>query len=413
MPAAKDRVEEARRETRGRSRMKLKHHSLIDKVYAPRNLAAAWKRVRSNKGCAGIDRVSVEAFDKNAEYLLAKIHELLKADRYTPQAVKRVWIPKPDGRKRPLGIPTVADRVVQQAVLNILGPIFERNFLSVSFGFRPGRSTHQAMREVWRLLQSGRPWVVDLDIKGYFDTIPHDRLVGFVAEEVADGRVLALIRQFLTSRVMEDLKLLEVELGTPQGGVISPLLANIYLHYFDAKMVAEGYAVVRYADDLVVLCRTRAEAQAALSRVKSILEGELDLTVHPEKTRVVHVSQGFEFLGYRIKKAYEKVYARPREKSVASFREKIRYATRRKQGVNLVEMIHRMAPIIRGWGNYYRKAHVRTLFFKIDRWIERRVYAFIAQGWRNQAWQRYPGQVLRSRYGLVSLLRLCPPKPRP
>jgi RNA-directed DNA polymerase len=388
--------------------MKLKHHSLIDKIYSPRNLANAWKRVRSNKGCAGIDRLSVEVFEQNAERFLLKIHELLKEGRYTPQAVKRVWIPKPDGRKRPLGIPTVADRVVQQAVLNILGPIFERKFLSVSFGFRPGRSTHQAMRQVWRQLKQGRPWVVDLDIKGYFDTIPHERLIDLVAEEVADGRVLALVRQFLTSKVMEDLKLLEVELGTPQGGVISPLLANIYLHYFDAKMVAEGYEVVRYADDLVVLCRTRAEAQAALARVKSILEGELDLTVHPEKTRVVHVSQGFEFLGYRIKKAYEKLFVVPREKAVKSFRDKIRLLTRRRQGVNLAEVIRRLNPSIRGWGNYFRKAHVRTLFFKLDRWIVRRVHAFIAKKWVSLAWQRYPAEMLRGRLGLVSLRRLCP-----
>jgi group II intron reverse transcriptase/maturase len=388
--------------------MKRKHHSLIDKVYALRNLEAAWKRVQSNNGCAGIDRVSVESFGKNASTILPKVHELLKDDRYTPKAVKRVWIPKSDGRKRPLGIPTVVDRVVQQAVLNILGPIFERKFLSVSFGFRLGRSTHDAMREVWRLLQSGRTWVVDLDIKSYFDTIPHDRLIDHVAEEVADGRVLGLIRQFLTSKVMEDLKLIEVELGTPQGGVISPLLANIYLHHLDAKMVAEGYEIVRYADDLVVICRTRAEAQAALARLKSILEGELELTVHPEKTRIVHVSQGFEFLGYRIYKAHRCLYARPREKSVRSFCERIRTGTRRCQGVNLAEMIRRLSPVIRGWGNYFHKAHVRTLFFKMDRWITWRVYAFIAGRWRNQAWKRYPRTVLRSKLGLVSLYSLCP-----
>jgi group II intron reverse transcriptase/maturase len=387
--------------------VKRKHHSLIDKVYAPRNLAVAWKKVRSNKGCAGIDRTSVRHFEQHAERYLRGLHEMLKADRYAPQAILRVWIPKPDGRKRPLGIPTVADRVVQQAVLNILGPIFERKFVDASHGFRPGRSTHTALRQIWKQIKGGRTWIVDADIKSYFDTIPHERLVDFVAEEVADGRVLTLVRQFLAAKVLEGVELKDVELGTPQGGVISPLLANIYLHYFDAKMAVEGRVVVRYADDFVILCRTRKEAEQALERTRIILESELRLTVHPEKTRIVHVSEGFEFLGYLIKRGYS-LYARPREKSLERFREKVRLLTRRQQPVKLSEMIRRMNQLLRGWGNYYRKAHVRTLFYKLDRWILRRVRAFIAKRWRNQGHVRYPDAALWEHHGLVRLWKLCP-----
>lgn len=392
--------------------MKRKHHSLIDKVYAPRNLEAAWAKVRANKGCAGVDRKSVEHFEQHAERYLLGLHEMLEEDRYSPHAILRVWIPKPDGRKRPLGIPTVADRVVQQAVLNVLGPIFERKFLAASHGFRPGRSTHTALRQMWKHLKRGRPWIVDADIKSYFDTIPHERLIDFVAEEVADGRVLRLVRQFLTAKVLEGTELKDVELGTPQGGVISPLLANIYLHHFDVKMAAEGYEEIRYADDFVVLCGTRKEAERALERMRDILEGELGLTVHPEKTRIVHVSEGFEFLGYLIAKGYS-LYARPREKSLERFREKVRLLTRRQQPIKLTEMIRRLCLLLRGWGNYYHKAQVRTLFYKLDRWILRRVRAFIAKRWRSRTYEQYPDVALWERYGLVRLWKLCPARVHP
>lgn len=386
---------------------KRKHHSLIDKVYALRNLASAWEKVRANKGCAGVDRQSVLHFQKFAGRYLRNIHEQLRTGTYTPKAILRVWIPKADGRQRPLGIPTVVDRVVQQAVLNVLGPVFERKFMDTSHGFRPGRSTHTALRKVWRLIGGGRRWVVDADIKGYFDTIPHDRLVAFVAEEVADGKVLALVRQFLTAKVMEDLELKDVELGTPQGGVISPLLANIYLHYFDEKMAGEGFEVIRYADDFVVLCRTERNAHEALARVKQILEGELALTVHPEKTRVIHVHQGFDFLGYTIR-WQRSLHAKPREKSLERFKEKVRWLTRRQQPIRLSDMIRKLNRTLRGWGNYYRKAHVKGIFWKLDLWVERRICAFISKKWRSEVWREYPYQVLQGRYRLVSLWKLCP-----
>jgi RNA-directed DNA polymerase len=394
------------------TKAKLKHHSLIDKVYAPRNLEIAWAKVRANKGCAGVDRQSVLHFEKHASRYLQAIHGQLKSGSYSPKAILRVWIPKPDGRKRPLGIPTVADRVVQQAVLNVVGPIFERKFVDASHGFRPGRSTHTALRKMWLLIRSGRRWVVDADIKGYFDTIPHGRLVDFVAEEVSDGKVLALIRQFLASKVMEGLELKDVELGAPQGGVISPLLANIYLHYFDAKMADEGYEIIRYADDFVVLCRTEAKAREARARMSQVLEGELELTIHPEKTRIVHVHQGFDFLGYTIR-WQRSLHAKPREKSLERFKEKVRLLTRRQQPTRLSDLIGRLNRTLRGWGNYYRKAHVKGLFWKLDLWIERRIRAFIAKKWRSEVWRDYPYQKLQDRYHLVSLWKLCPRPARP
>ena len=395
----------ARRGPAPERRKKLKQHSLIDKVYSPRNLAEAWDKVRRNKGCAGVDRRTVQHFEKHADRLLRALHEQLKSGTYSTQAIRRVWIPKADGRKRPLGIPTVADRVVQQAVLNVLAPIFERKFVESSHGFRPGRSTHTALREVWKHVRGGLRWIVDADIKGYFDTIPHERLVDFVAEEVADGKVLSLVRQFLSAKVMDELELKDVELGTPQGGVISPLLANIYLHYFDAKMEAEGYVVIRYADDFVVLCRTEQKAREAHSRVKQILEGELALTVHPEKTKITHISRGIEFLGYAIQ-WQRSLYAIPRDKSVERFKEKVRNLTRRSPRRRPQELIRRLNPVIRGWGNYYRKAHVRKLFWRLDQWILRRVRAHIAGKWRNQATEEYPMRVLWGHYRLVSLWML-------
>lgn len=408
-----DRTEQIGRSARAKTEVKRKHHSLIDKVYWPRNLAEAWRKVRDNRGCAGVDRQTVAQFDRNAERYLRAIHAQLREGRYDPQAIRRVWIPKPDGRQRPLGIPTVADRVVQQAVLNVLGPIFERKFLDLSHGFRPGRSTHTALRQVWKHIKTGfRTWVVDADIKAYFDSIPHERLLDFVAEEVADGKVLALVRQFLTAPVRDGEVLTGVEKGTPQGGVVSPLLANIYLHYFDERLSAEGFKVVRYADDFVVLGRTRQEAERAFARIHEILEGELGLTVHPTKTRIVHVSQGFDFLGYTIQWTY-RLHARPTAKAIERFREKVRRLTRRCRPVRLVELLRQLNALLRGWGTYYRKAQVRTLFWKLDAWILWRIRSFIGKRWRSTACEEYPARVLHARYGLVRLWTLAGGVARP
>ena len=304
-----------------------KAHSLIGGVYDPRNLARAWARVRENRGAGGVDRMSVDRFEQDHRRYLTVLHQRLGNGSCHPQPVRRVEIDKPGTTaKRPLGIPTVMDRVCQQAVRQVLEPIFEPTFSEVSFGFRPKRSAHQAMRRIWGQLRAGGRWIVDADIADFFGTISHDRLVALVAERVADGKVLSLIRQMLTAGVLRDGVYESTITGTPQGGVISPLLSNIYLHVFDEWMRRAGFHLTRYADDWLCVCRTREEAERALTSARAVLEDELGLRIHPEKTRIVHVSQGFEFLGYKIglgrglrfKSGGTGLYAIPRQRSVGS-----------------------------------------------------------------------------------------------
>jgi len=245
-------------------RKRIKAHSLIDKIYYKLNLYNAWEKVKANRGAGGVDGKSIEWFEENLEENIERLHQELKKDEYRPQPVKRVWIPKPNGDKRGLGIPTIRDRVVQQAMLIRLEPVFEPTFVENSYGFRPGRSAHQAVEEISKMLRKGYWWIMEADIKGYFDNIPHERLIDLVAERVSDGRVLRLIRSFLKAGVMEELKVKEQVKGTPQGGVISPLLANIYLNRYDQKMLKEGFKVIRYADDFVVMCKTKREAERAM-----------------------------------------------------------------------------------------------------------------------------------------------------
>jgi len=280
-----------------------KAHSLIGQVYDPRNLSRAWERVKENRGAGGVDGMTVARFEENRDHYLALLHQKLKDGSYKPRPVLRVEIDKPGSNaKRPLGIPTVMDRVCQQALVNVLEPIFEPTFRDESFGFRPGRSTHMAMRRVWRQLMAGNNWVVDADIADFFGTLSQSTLVDLVAERIADGKVLRLVRQFLESGVLRDGQFEPTITGVPQGGVVSPLLSNIYLHVFDVKMAEAGYALTRYADDWLIVCHSRREAERALTDARAVLEGELGLRVHPDKTRIVHVVQGFEFLGYKIKR---------------------------------------------------------------------------------------------------------------
>lgn len=395
-----------------------KAHSLISQVYDPRNLARAWERVKENRGAGGVDGVTVARFDERRDHYLGLLHERLRDGSYQPRPVRRVEIEKPGSTaKRPLGIPTVMDRVCQQALVNVLEPIFEPTFRDESFGFRPGRSTHMAMRRIWRQLKAGDRWVVDADIADFFGTLSHSTLVDLVADKVADGKVLRLVRQFLEAGVLRDGTVEPTFAGVPQGGVISPLLSNIYLHVFDVKMAEAGYALTRYADDWVIVCSSRREAERALTDAKSVLEGELGLRVHPEKTRIVHVVQGFEFLGYKIKRGQgamkykaggPDLYAYPRDRSVERFKARVRQITNRRNPKTLEGLLDELNPVIRGWGNYYRRANVRGLFHRLDGWIVRRIWSWRYKKWRTAGWKQLPRKKLYGELGLVNLLQLVP-----
>ena len=285
---------------RSEPQRKHKWNSLIDKVYLLPNLEVAWERVRENGGAAGVEGVNLKHFAQKLPERLAQLHTDLRHKTYRPQPVRRVYIPKSGGGKRPLGIPSIRDRIVQQALLQVLSPIFEAKFSTRSHGFRPGRGCETALEVVERAVRHGYSWVVDADIASFFDTVPHEGLLEAVNEEVADGSVLRLIRLILTAGMVQPgaSETEPTELGTPQGGPLSPLLANIYLHRLDLKMVEAGYGLVRYADDFVIFAKSESEAQLALSLARQVLEGELGLALHPEKTRVVSVDAGFEFLGF-------------------------------------------------------------------------------------------------------------------
>lgn len=351
--------------------------SLMDKVWSRENLRAAWRKVKANGGAAGVDRVTVERFAAREEEEIARLHDQMKSGAYAPQPVRRVWIPKGDGTKRPLGIPTVRDRVAQTALRNALEPIFEREFAEGSYGFRPGRGAHDAIRRVDELLAGGRRCVVDADIKGCFDSIPKGPLMARIRERVADGRVLAMAERFLGQPVMEGLEAWTPERGTPQGAVISPLLANLYLHPFDLRMAEAGYETIRYADDFVVLCRTRDEAEAALKAIRGWME-EAGLTLHPDKTRIVAVDEGetFDFLGYRFMTHRGRDLKFPRPKSEKKLRDAIRPKTRRTSGDSLASVIRQVNPVLRGWYAYFRHSH-KTAFPKTDKWVRGRLRSIL------------------------------------
>lgn len=358
--------------------------SLIDKVYRPENLLAAWNKVHSNGGAAGVDHVTVKMFAGQSGELLKKLHEQLRAGTYQPKTILRKYIPKPgSNQKRPLGIPTVADRIVQGAVRNVLEPIFEKEFAEHSYGFRPGRGCKDALRRVDHLLKQGYRYVVDADLKGYFDTIPHDKLMTMVRERVTDGRMLKLVESFLKAGVMEDLKEYKPTAGAPQGAVLSPLLSNIYLNPLDHLMQKAGFEMIRYADDLVVLCRTESEAQDAMARLTAWVE-QAGLTLHPEKTKVVHAeSEGFDFLGYRFHKGNRYV----RHKSLMKLHDTIRAKTRRNSGRALEATIADVNRTVKGWFVYFKHAHKST-FESVDGWIRMRLRSIL----RNQNRKRGRGR---------------------
>ena len=359
-----------------------KWYSLMDKVYAPATLNAAWAKVRANQGAAGVDGQSIEKFEVQADKYLSELSDSLRQGTYRPHAIKRTNIPKGDGRMRPLGIPVVKDRIVQTAMKFVLEPIFESEFRPESYGFRPGRGCKDALREVDRLLVEGHAFVVDADLESYFDSIPHEPLMKRLEAKVSDGRVLDLVRSWLAQEIVEDMKRWTPTGGTPQGAVISPLLANIYLHPLDTLMAASGYRMIRYADDFVVLCKSRQEAEDALVLVRDWVQRN-GLKLHPEKTQLGDCrkrGEGFDFLGYRFEAGLRLV----RKKSLAKLRDTIRAKTKRTCGKSLAHVIAELNRTMIGWYGYFKHAHP-SILETIDKMIRRRLRAIL----RKQ--EKHPG----------------------
>jgi group II intron reverse transcriptase/maturase len=359
---------------------KRKWYSLIDKIWAIPNLEEAFREVKRNKGAAGVDGISVKEFGSQVEDNVRVLHEALRTKRYRPKPVRRVYIPKADGTKRPLGIPTVGDRVVQATARRVLEPIFEDLFVDRSYGFRPGRSAHMALRNIRKDLMEGYPYVIDADLKAYFDTIPQEKLLDRVREEVADGSVIELLRRFLQAGVLENGSFHLNETGTPQGGVISPLLANIYLHPLDKRMAERGHRMTRYADDFVICCKTRKGAQRVLRSVVKMVEEEMGLKVHPEKTKIVDSREkSFTFLGY----TFWKYDFHPSDKAKKKFKERVKEITRRNQTVKVEELVRKkLNPYLRGWIGYFGQGQGSMFFKEMDGWIRRRLRAVQLRSWK-------------------------------
>ena len=388
-----------------------KWFSLIDKIYAEPTLARSWEKVRSNAGSCGVDGITIARFEKQAETRLLAVNEQLKQGRYQPRPIRRTWIPKPGStEKRPLGIPAVVDRVVQTATRMVMEPIFEREFAPQSYGFRPGRSGKDALRRVDELLKSGHGHVVDIDIKGFFDSIPHDGLMKLVKEHIADGRVLGLLEGFLKAHVLDESREWEPTEGTPQGGVISPLLANIYLNPLDWLMAKNGWHMVRYADDMVVLCPTAKTARNALETIRTWMT-EMGLTLHPEKTRTVdmnHSGSHFDFLGYRFWRSRDgslKRFVRP--KSERNLKQKIKPLTKRANGQSMDALIRKLNPMLKGWFGYFQHAH-RWSLIGMDGYVRGRLRGILRKRMklrgrgRGMDHQRWPNRYF-DRLGLFRL----------
>lgn len=382
-----------------------KWFSLIDKVHRPKVLLNAWYKVKANKGAAGVDRTSIKMFELKQEKYLAELEHELKTETYEPKAVRRVYIPKEKGKYRPLGIPTVKDRIAQQAVKMAIEPIFEKEFLDTSYGFRPKRGAKGAIEAVSKLIEEGYAWVVDADLQAYFDTIPHDKLLSKISTRISDGRIIHLIKKWLEQPIMEECRnWIPIE-GTPQGGVISPLLANIYLHDLDKTLADAKYKMIRYADDFVILTKTKEDAESALRIVQEwvIAHG---LTLHPEKTKLGNCmveGEGFDFLGYRFEAGKRWI----RRKSIQRFRDRIREKTSRVCGQSIEYVIKQINPILRGWGIYFKDVTKYSLG-TFDSFVRRRLRAIIERqnkkrsfgaGWSNV---RIPNKFFAEK-GLISM----------
>lgn len=384
---------------------KKKWYSLMDKILTMPNMEEAFKEVKRNRGSAGVDGINIKDFEFSLEDNVQVLHKEMRDRTYKSRPVKRVYIPKPDGSQRPLGVPTVRDRVAQAAVRRIIEPIFEKKFLNCSFGFRPNRSAHMAIEKIYTDLSDGYVYVIDADLKAYFDTIPQDKLISLVREEIVDGGVIHLLKSFLQAGVMENGSFYINEKGTPQGGVISPLLANIYLHPLDEIMTTRGHRITRYADDFVICCKSQKGAERVLKSVMRFLKDELGLKVHPEKTKIVNnLESTFVFLGHEFKQAK---WIKPSPQAMKKFKEKVKGITKRNQTINVEKLIkERLNPLIRGWGNYFGLWHVKSVFETLDKWIRRRLRSVQLRSWRKI--RKLHRELRRRKWkGELPQLRMC------
>lgn len=356
-------------------------YSLYDKVYKIANLRSAFYQVKENGGVPGVDKVTIEAYEAKLEDNLGVLQHKLKDKTYCPKPVRRKMIEKENGKQRPLGIPTVEDRIVQAAMCNILEPIFEEDFLPCSYGFRPGISAHMALDKVSEHLKAGYHYVIDADLQSYFDTIPHDKLETQIRKRVTDGSVIKLIRQFLRAGVKDGEIHYDITEGAPQGGVLSPLLSNIYLHQLDQLMTERGHRIVRFADDFIILCKNEKGAERVMRSVTKFLEEELSLTVNQDKTKVVYAKkEPFTFLGYEFIGDIRRIDP----KKEAKFKKRVKEITRRNQTVDIETLIkERLNPYLRGWANYFRYGNVKSKFGDWDSWIRRRLRMVQLRSWRH------------------------------
>ena len=379
---------------------------LIDKVFAERNLWAAFQQVAKKKGAAGVDHQTTQDFEQRIPEAIWELSDTLKNGTFVPQAIRRVHIPKPGtNEKRPLGIPTVRDRVVQAAIVNVIQPIFERDFAEHSYGFRPGRGCKDALRRVAELLRQGHVYVVDADLKGYFDSIPHDQLMARLETKIADGAVLRLIESFMKADILDEASHWTPEEGAPQGAVLSPLLSNIYLDRLDHLMVEHGIEMVRYADDFVLLCRTAEEAQRALEIVTEWV-ADNGLTLHPTKTRIVDArTESFDFLGYSFRGQNHW----PRNKSMQKLKDTIRKKVPRKSGRSLQCIVTDVNQTLKGWFNYFQHSTFRNPYVSLDGWIRMRLRSLLRKRskrrgrGRGSDHQRWPNRFFAEQ-GLFSLV---------
>ena len=356
-----------------------KWYSLIDKIYSTRNLELAFKHVKRNDGAPGIDGETVSDFAAKLELNIEFLHERLKTRSFEPSPVRRVEIEKPEGGVRLLGIPTVKDRVVQQAIVNIIEPIFDKTFHPSSYGYRPNRSQHQAVAKAERFMNKyGLEHVVDMDLSKCFDTLDHEIMIKAVSEQISDGRVLDLISKFLKSGVMQSDNYTKTEVGSPQGGVCSPLLSNIYLNQFDQKMMSKGIRIVRFADDILILAKDKKTAGDYKAYATKVLEEELKLKVNTDKTKITSVREGVEFLGFVIRSKTLGV----NPKRIKRFKDKVRRITRRNSGRKLENIIKELNPVLRGWMNYYRVANIKGFIRDFMGWLRRRLRMVKMKQWK-------------------------------